>query len=135
MVVRIIGAGAVGAVVAEKLSHVADTAFIIDEGRKERYESGIMLNGRVLDIPCLTPSSASYADLVIFGSGCNLVVDYKTDSFMDEAEHLGQITAYARAMEDLYGKKCLAVLLYVRGWRRGTPVDSSGNPFRGTLPL
>ena len=75
------------------------------------------------------------ADLVIFGSGCNLVVDYKTDRFMDEAEHLGQITAYARAMEDLYGKKCLAVLLYVRGWRRGTPVDSSGTPFRGTLPL
>ena len=81
MVVRIIGAGAVGAVVAEKLSHVADTAFIIDEGRKERYESGIMLNGRVLDIPCLTPSSASYADLVIFA-----VKNFSLESAMEEAE-------------------------------------------------
>ena len=81
MVVRIIGAGAVGAVVAEKLSHVADTAFIIDEGRKERYESGIMLNGQVLDIPCLTPSSASYADLVIFA-----VKNFSLESAMEEAE-------------------------------------------------
>ena len=54
MVVRIVGAGAVGAVVAEKLSYAADTAFIIDEERAERYASGVMLNGKNLDIPFLT---------------------------------------------------------------------------------
>ncbi len=75
------------------------------------------------------------ADLLIFGDDFNLVVDYKTDRFMDESQHIGQITAYARAMEDLYEKKCLAVLLYVRGWIAGTPVDKTGKPVKGLLPL
>ncbi len=71
------------------------------------------------------------ADLLVFGKEWNLVVDYKTDRFMDETEHTGQIAAYARAMEELYGKKCYAILLYVRGWHKGTPVDKDGNPVRG----
>ena len=70
------------------------------------------------------------ADLLVFGSDYNLVVDYKTDRFMDESEHRAQITAYAKAMEDLYKKKCLAVLLYVRGMTEGTFVDSSGDEIR-----
>ena len=70
------------------------------------------------------------ADLVVFGDEWNLVVDYKTDRFMDESVHMGQITAYAKAMEELYGRKCFAVLLYVRGWRRSTFIDSSGCPVK-----
>ena len=45
MKVRIIGAGAVGAVVADKLVRVTDTAFIVDEDRKERYKEGLLING------------------------------------------------------------------------------------------
>ena len=75
------------------------------------------------------------ADLLIFGEDFNLVVDYKTDRFLNEAQHMAQITAYARAMEDLYGKKCLAILLYVRGWQPGTLVDKDGNTVKGLLQL
>lgn len=71
------------------------------------------------------------ADLVVFGDEWNLVVDYKTDSYMNEDVHRAQITAYAKAMEDLYKKKCLAILLYIRGFRESTYLDSSGNPVRG----
>ncbi len=75
------------------------------------------------------------ADLLIFGNEYNLVVDYKTDRYMDESVHMGQIMAYAEAMESLYEKKCLAVLLYVRGWRQGTFVNSEGKPVRGLSRL
>lgn len=75
------------------------------------------------------------ADLIIFGEDCNLVVDYKTDRRMNEERHKAQITAYAKAMEDLYGKRCLAVLLYVRGWRQGTILDKLGNPVKEPLQL
>lgn len=81
MVVRIVGAGAVGAVVAEKLSYAADTAFIIDEERAERYASGVMLNGKNLDIPFLTAADARPADLIIFA-----VKNFSLESAMEEAE-------------------------------------------------
>ena len=71
------------------------------------------------------------ADLLVFSDEYNLVVDYKTDRYMDENIHRAQITAYAAAMEDLYGKKCRSVLLYVRGWRAGTMIDRSGAPLSG----
>ena len=70
------------------------------------------------------------ADLVVFSDDFNLVVDYKTDRFMDENVHRSQIMAYAEALEDLYKKKCFAVLLYVRGWKVSTPLDKSGKPVR-----
>ncbi len=71
-----------------------------------------------------------FVDLLVFGDEYNLVVDYKTDRVMNESVHMGQITAYASAMEDLYKKKCFSVLLYVRGWRRSTVVDRDGNAVR-----
>ena len=70
------------------------------------------------------------ADLVVFSDDFNLVVDYKTDRFMDENVHRSQIMAYAEALEDLYKKKCFAVLLYVRGWKVSTPLNKSGKPVR-----
>ena len=71
------------------------------------------------------------ADLLVFGYDYNLVVDYKTDRYKDESMHKGQITAYAEAMEDLYKKKCLAVLLYIRGMTEGTFLDKNGNEVKG----
>ena len=71
------------------------------------------------------------ADLLVFGKEWNLVVDYKTDRYMNEEQHRGQVTAYAAAMEELYKKKCLAVLLYVRGWKAGTLIDANGNAVTG----
>ena len=71
------------------------------------------------------------ADLLVFGDDYNLVVDYKTDRYKDESMHKGQITAYAEAMEDLYKKKCLAVLLYIRGMTEGTFLDKNGDEVKG----
>lgn len=79
MFVRIVGAGAVGIVVADKLSAVADTAFIIDEERRERYKGGVMLNGRKLSVPCITPGDASPADLLIFA-----VKNFSLDEVIEE---------------------------------------------------
>ena len=70
------------------------------------------------------------ADLLVFYPDHILVVDYKTDRFMDEMRHRAQIAAYASAIGDLYGMECLATLLYVRGWRRGEVIDRDGNPVR-----
>ena len=80
MFVRIVGAGAVGIVVADKLSAVADTAFIINEERRERYKSGVMLNGRKLSIPCITSADASPADLLIFA-----VKNFSLEEAIEEA--------------------------------------------------
>ena len=80
MKVRIIGAGAVGAVVADRLSGTADTAFIAEEERKERYSQGLMLNGRTLSVPVLTPSVAGTADLIIFA-----VKNFSLDDAMETA--------------------------------------------------
>ena len=71
------------------------------------------------------------ADLLVFGDDYYLVVDYKTDRYKDEGMHKGQITAYAEAMEDLYKKKCLAVLLYIRGMTEGTFLDKNGDEVKG----
>lgn len=67
------------------------------------------------------------ADLVVFRSDCNLVVDYKTDKFKTPLEHKGQITTYVKAMEDLYGKKCYGRLCYIRDFSSGPVWDKDGN--------
>ena len=66
MKVRIIGAGAVGAVVGYKLSHVADTAFIVDEERKKRYSEGFIINGEHVSFSLKTRQEADKADLLVF---------------------------------------------------------------------
>ena len=65
MIVRLIGCGAVGTVVADKLSQVSDFALIVDERRRKSYGSGIYLNERRLDLFMEDPSHAAKADLVI----------------------------------------------------------------------
>ena len=80
MKVRIIGAGAVGAVVGLKLYKHADLAFIVDEERKERYSGGLAVNGEVIDFRFLTPSEADTADLLIFA-----VKNFSLEDAADEA--------------------------------------------------
>ena len=80
MKVRIIGAGAVGAVVGWKLYKHADLAFIVDEERKERYSGGLAVNGEVIDFRFLTPSEADNADLLIFA-----VKNFSLEDAADEA--------------------------------------------------
>ena len=80
MKVRIIGAGAVGAVVGWKLYKHADLAFIVDEERKERYSGGLAVNGEVIDFRFLTPSEADTADLLIFS-----VKNFSLEDAADEA--------------------------------------------------
>lgn len=67
------------------------------------------------------------ADLVVLGSDYNLVVDYKTDKYMNPAQHKGQISTYVRAIEDLYGKKCYGTVCYVRDFSSGPIWDREGN--------
>ena len=66
MRIRIVGAGAVGSVVGYKLDKVADTAFIVDEDRKERYKDGLVINGEKVAFSLITPDCADKADLLIF---------------------------------------------------------------------
>ena len=81
MNVRIVGAGAVGAVVARKLYKAADVAFIVDEERRERYKDGLIINGERIVFPLRTPSAPDKADLLIFA-----VKNFQLDDAMDEAE-------------------------------------------------
>ena len=80
MNVRIIGAGAVGSVVAWKLYRHADMAFIVDEERSRRYADGLIVNGERIRFSLLTPSQADRADLLIFA-----VKNFQLDNAMDEA--------------------------------------------------
>lgn len=66
MKVRVVGAGAVGTVVALQLMGHGDIGFIVDEERRERYSQGLVINGRSYAFPLYTPAEADEADLVIF---------------------------------------------------------------------
>lgn len=66
MKVRIVGAGAVGAVVAWKLYKHTDTAFIVDEERLKRYSEGLVVNGERISFSLIDSSHADKADLLIF---------------------------------------------------------------------
>ena len=65
MVVRLLGCGAVGAVVAEKLYSVSDFALGVDEERRRRYSSGLYINGRKYLFPMEGRFDAKKADLLI----------------------------------------------------------------------
>ena len=66
MKVRIVGAGAVGAVVAWKLYKHTDTAFIVDEERLKRYSEGLVVNGERISFSLIDSGHADKADLLIF---------------------------------------------------------------------
>ena len=80
MKVRIIGAGAVGSVVAWKLYRHCDMAFIVDDQRYERYSDGLVVNGSLIRFPLLRASQADEADLLIFA-----VKNFQLEDAADEA--------------------------------------------------
>ena len=68
--VGLIGLGAVGALYADRLLETgAALSVIVDEGRRERYESeGVYINGRRVDFPYVTPKDAAPVDLLIIAT-------------------------------------------------------------------
>ena len=111
-----------------------------DRAELEKYHEGLIVCSACLggEVPKkITAGQLEEAEEAIrwyknlFGDDYYLVVDYKTDRYKDESMHKGQITAYAEAMEDLYKKKCLAVLLYIRGMTEGTFLDQNGDEVKG----
>ncbi|MDY5931923.1 MAG: UvrD-helicase domain-containing protein [Candidatus Ornithospirochaeta sp.] len=66
-------------------------------------------------------------DLLVFGDDCNLVVDYKTDLRKNPDYHKKQLVSYAQAMEELYGRECHAIVLYVRDFSTGPLWNSRGD--------
>lgn len=80
MVVRLIGAGAVGISVAAKLCKVSDFALIADSARYERYKKGIIYNGTPLELRVITPEMADMkADLIIVA-----VKNFQLNGVLDE---------------------------------------------------
>ena len=65
-------------------------------------------------------------DLHVLGNDYSLVVDYKSDREMNPDFHRGQICAYIKAAEGMFGKKCYGVLLYLRSMESGPFWDSEG---------
>ncbi len=66
MKVRLIGAGAVGAVIGQHIAGNCDFAFIVDEERKERYtRKPLEINGEKIDLKLMTPDEADKADLLL----------------------------------------------------------------------
>lgn len=66
MKVRLIGAGAVGAVIGQHIAPNCDFAFIVDEERKERYtRNPIEINGETINLRLMTPDEADKTDLIL----------------------------------------------------------------------
>ncbi len=66
MVIRLVGAGAVGLSVASRLKDVSDFALIVDDERRDRYSSGLKYNGEHVNFRIVTPEENSVkADLII----------------------------------------------------------------------
>ena len=105
MNVRIIGAGAVGTVVAWKLYRHADMAFIVDEERARRYSEGLVINGERIRFSLLTPSEADAADLLIFA-----VKNFQLEDAMDEvAPFVGRSTVILPLLNGIDAEKELAL--------------------------
>ena len=105
MNVRIIGAGAVGTVIAWKLYRHADMAFIVDEERARRYSEGLVINGERIRFSLLTPSEADAADLLIFA-----VKNFQLEDAMDEAApFVGRSTVILPLLNGIDAEKELAL--------------------------
>ena len=67
-------------------------------------------------------------DLLVFGDDHNLVIDYKTDMFLNPDIHRAQVLTYVRVAEELFGKKCYGTLFYLRDGITPGFWDRNGNP-------
>lgn len=82
MKVMLIGAGAVGCTVMNKLLKVSEFTLIVDSERKERYSSGLYYNEVKLDVAMKTPEEADEkADLLIFATK-----NFHLDEAIEEAK-------------------------------------------------
>ncbi len=80
MVVRLIGAGAVGTSVAMKLKDVCDFALIVDSGRCGRYRDGLIYNGSTVSFRLAVPGTCECkADLIIVA-----LKNFQLDGALDE---------------------------------------------------
>jgi 2-dehydropantoate 2-reductase len=67
MRVGLIGAGAVGAVIAQKIQKTSDFFLIVDENRRSAYEEeGIIINGERVDFEVRSPKDPVPCDLLIY---------------------------------------------------------------------
>lgn len=89
MKVMLIGAGAVGCSVMNKVMKASDFTLIVDSERKARYQKGIFYNGTKLDVDMKTPEEASEcADLLIIATK-----NFHLDAAIEEARpFVGQNT-------------------------------------------
>jgi ATP-dependent helicase/nuclease subunit A len=93
---------------------------------------------RETEFPVITLSRAGGKTLTITGKidllfeweGTIQVVDFKTDRVEDPALHLGQMTAYAQAAGDIFGKPVRSWLFF---FRTGNEVELTGRIQEGDL--
>lgn len=103
MKVRLIGAGAVGVVVAAKLNYVSDFALIAKGERKDKYEHGIFLNGERIDFKVLSPDEADKADLLIIA-----VKNFQLEGILDDiAPFVGDDTAIISLLNGIDAERIL----------------------------
>lgn len=104
MKVRLIGAGAVGVVVAAKLNDVSDFALIAKGERKEKYDRGIFLNGRKIDFRVMSPDEADKADLLIVA-----VKNFQLEDVLDDiAPFVGDGTSLMSLLNGIDAERILS---------------------------
>lgn len=74
-----------------------------------------LVNGGTLykEQPIYYNNERKQLDLMIEKEDEIIVLDYKTSSFSNAA-HVAQVRLYKQALEEIYGKKCLAYLCYLK---------------------
>ena len=109
------------------------SAFFRDfvQGRKTAQEVRFYTSGPTL------PDTAveGVMDLIVFGDDCNLVVDYKTDSVKNPQSHRVQVMTYIKAATEIYGKRCLGTLFYLREGKAGDFIDAGGSLVELPTPM
>ncbi len=71
------------------------------------------------------------ADLIVYKDSYNLIIDYKSDRVKRPEVHLGQLVSYAKAIEEISGKKCYSLLCYLRDFSTGPIWNSNGDIVEG----
>ena len=104
MIVRLIGCGAVGAVVAEKLDAVSDFALIVDDERRRRYSDGVYVNSRKHIFKMEGGADAEKADLIIVA-----LKNFNLYSSLDEiAPFVGENTVIMSLLNGIDAERILS---------------------------
>ncbi|MCR5732250.1 MAG: ketopantoate reductase family protein [Sphaerochaetaceae bacterium] len=105
MKVRLIGAGAVGAVVGKQLAEHCDFAFIVDDERKQRYtRKPLEINGEKINLKLLTPDEADKADLLLIA-----LKNFQLESALDMIRpFVGENTTILSLMNGIVSERILS---------------------------